>query len=196
MTRILIVILLGLACCTGDKKQTSNKVANSTVNNDFMKFVSLLPKLKLPFETNCEKCCSHPRMDYDTALIERFRPKGSAIVGLIEKTDDRVIILVTYPGDVLVPSVKVYDREGKLTGQMDFMTSYCGGDFEYYGRQFFRITSDLSFSNIDTSYYLKMDTVDYHVIDTTKIEITKKDFSINDKGEVVENNAHNRRQGV
>lgn len=72
---------------------------------------------------------------------------------------------------------------------MNFMTGYCGGDFEYYGRQFFSITPDLLFNWIDTTYYLKMDTIDYHVTDTTKIEIKKKQFSVNEKGEVVENNA-------
>jgi len=188
MTRIFILILLGLACCTSDKKQNAEiGQGNSIPENDFIKFISLLPIIKLPYEINCEKCCDHPKMDYENPLIQKFRPEGSAIVGLVKKTDDKVILLVTYPADVLVPSIEVYDLEGKLTGKMDFMTGYCGGDFEYYGRQFFRITPDLSFSSIDTSYYLKMDTIDYHVIDTSKIEITRKDFSINEKGEVVEN---------
>jgi hypothetical protein len=192
MTRILIVILFGLTCCTSDNKQKSDvrdAGVNLTPDNDFMKFVSLLPIIKLPFETNCEKCCDHPKIDYENPLVQKFKPNGSAIVGLIKKTNDKVIILVTYPADVLVPSVKVYDLEGKKIGEMDFMTGYCGGDFEYYGQQFFRITPDLSFNWIDTSYYLKMDTVDYQVIDTTKIEITRKQFSVNEKGQVVENNA-------
>lgn len=192
MTRILIVILLGLTYCTGDKKHNTDIVgagANSTPDNDFMKFVSLLPTLELPFETNCEKCCKHPDIDYDNELINRFKPEGSSIVGLITKTKDKVVILVTYPADTILPSVKIYDLNGNLLGQMDFMTNYCGGDFEYYGIQSFKINSDFSFSTADTSYYLKMDTVDYHVIDTTKIEITKKDFMINNKGEIVENNA-------
>jgi hypothetical protein len=189
MTRILIIILLVLACCTGDKKQTTDIETNSTAGDDFIQFVSLLPKLKLPFEINCEKCCDHPKIDYENALIKKFTPRGSAIVGLIQKTNDKVIILVTYSGDLIFPSVKVYDLEGKLIGQMDFMTSYCGGDFEYYGSQFFRITSDISFNSIDTSYYLEMDTVEYRVIDTTKIEIAKKEFIINSKGEFVEKNA-------
>ena len=189
MTRILIIFLLGLTCCTSDKTPTANIAdveENLTPDNGFMKFVSLLPKLKLPFETNCERCCDHPEIDYDNELIKQFRPEGSAIVGLIDKTSDKVIILVTYAGDIRVPSVKVYDLKGKLTGQMNFMTRYCGGDLEYYGQQFFSISSDGSFSSIDTSYYLKMDTVDYHVIDTTKIEITRRVFIINNKGEFVE----------
>ena len=164
MIRILIVILFVLTCCTGDKKQTVVTETNSMADNDFIKFVSLLPKLKLPFEVNCEKCCDHPKIDYDNELVKKFNPEGSAIVGLIEKTSDRVVILVTYSADMIIPSVKVYDLEGKLTGQMNFMTGYCGGDFEYYASQFFRVRSGLSFSSIDTSYYLKMDTVHFEVI--------------------------------
>lgn len=138
---------------------------------------------------NCERCCDHPKIDYDNKFVNKFTPAGWKIVGLIEKRSEKVVILFTYPADVIIPSVKVYDLGGRLTGGMDFMTNYCGGDFEYYGVQFFRINSDYSFSSIDTSYYLQMDTVDYHVIDTTKIEIATKEFTINSKGEVVENNA-------
>jgi len=154
-----------------------------------MKFVSLLPKLELPFEINCEKCCNHPQIDYDNELVKKFRPEGSGIVGLIQKTNDKVIILVTYPADMIIPSVKVYDLEGKLLGQKDFMTSYCGGDVDYYGSQFLKISAGMSFTTIDTSYYLERDTVEYHVMDTTKIEIATKEFVINNKGEFVENSA-------
>jgi len=192
MTKTLIIILLGLTCCTVDKKQALKSLDNEVISspdNEFLKFISLLPKLNLPFETNCDKCCDHPAIDYDHELINKFRPQGSAIVGLVTKTKDKVVILVTYPADIRLPSIRVYDLNGNLTGEMNFLTNYCGGDFEYYGTQFFRINPDISFCSIDTSYYLKMDTIDYHVIDTIKIEITRKQFSINSKGEVIEDNA-------
>ena len=34
------------------------------VNNDFLSFIALLPKVQFPFETNCERCCDHPKIDY------------------------------------------------------------------------------------------------------------------------------------
>lgn len=90
---------------------------------------------------------------------------------------------------MIIPSIKVYDLKGNLTGDMTFMTSYCGGEPGFYNRQFFRINTDISLSQIDTLYETTFDSLTYHTLDTTNIEITKKNFRINEKGEIVEDNA-------
>jgi hypothetical protein len=185
---LLLAFIVFLNCCTKANKETrtSERQEISNVDNEFDNYLDLLPRLNLPFETNCERCCDHPNGDYDNALINKFKPEGAAIVGLVDRTRNRAIILVTYPADMLIPSLKVYNLNGKLTGDMTFMTSYCGGEPGYYGKQFFRITSALSLIQIDSTYHLTIDSVDYHTIDTTKVEITRKDYKINDKGQIVE----------
>lgn len=191
MKRLIAIVLLGLTCCTTEKKKievVQEVQIKPTWNKEFLEFVSLLPKIKLPFKATCENCCDDLGIDFKHALVEKFKPHGSNLVGLVDKTDNQAVILVTYPADAIIPSVKVYDMNGKLTGDMTFLTGYCGGDAEYYGKQFFSINSDLSFNQIDTSYYLTLDSVDYQTRDTTKIEITKKKFIINDKGQIVEDN--------
>jgi hypothetical protein len=90
---------------------------------------------------------------------------------------------------MIIPSLKVYDLKGNLTGDMTFMTSYCGGEPGFYSRQFFRINTDISLSQIDTLYETTFDSLTYHTLDTTNIEISKKSFRINEKGEIVEDNA-------
>lgn len=145
--------------------------------------------MTLPFETNCEKCCEHLKVDYDNELVNKFKPEGTAIVGLVTKTEDRAIILVTYPADMIIPSLKVYDLKGNLTGDMTFMTDYCGGEPGFYSRQFFRIDKNLSFSQIDTLYETTFDSLTYHTLDTVDIKITTKNFRVNNKGEIVEDNA-------
>lgn len=193
MRKILLAILLGLSCCTANKKENdateksgTSKPDTMMVDNEFTRYLDLLPIIPLPFETDCERCCDHPEIDYDNELVIKFKPELATVVGLISRTKNRSVILVTYPADVLVPSLKVYDANGKLTGDMTFMTSYCGGEPGYYGTQFFRIASDLKMSQIDTSYYMAFDTVSYQTLDTTKIEITKKEYKINNKGKIVE----------
>jgi hypothetical protein len=191
MRKILLLTFLGLSCCTADKKEikTTEEQEIASSENEFTKYLDLLPTLTLPFETNCEKCCDHLKIDYDNELINKFKPEGTAIVGLVSRTENRAIILVTYPADMIIPSLKVYDLKGNLTGDMTFMTSYCGGEPGFYSRQFFRINTDISLSQIDTLYETTFDSLTYHTLDTTNIEISKKSFRINEKGEIVEDNA-------
>ena len=191
MRKIILLILLGLSCCTVDKKEndTTDNKKDSVVENEFVKYLDLLPTLTLPFETNCEKCCDHLKIDYDNELINKFKPEGTAIVGLISRTEDKAIILVTYPADMIIPSLKVYDLKGNLTGDMTFMTDYCGGEPGFYSRQFFRIDRNLLLSQIDTLYETTFDSLTYHTLDTVDIKITTKNFKVNDKGKIVEDNA-------
>jgi hypothetical protein len=183
-----MLTFLGLRCCTTDKKETetTEKQEISSTDNEFVKYLELLPIVSLPFETNCEKCCDHLKIDYDNELINKFKPEGTAIVGLVSKNENRAIILVTYPADMIIPSLKVYDIKGNLTGDMTFMTSYCGGEPGFYSRQFFRINKSISVSQIDTLYETTFDSLTYHTLDTTNIKITRKNFKINEKGEIVE----------
>jgi len=191
MKNLILLTLLELCCCTSDKKGTdtadNQKLLN--VDNEFVKYLDLLPTVPLPFETNCEKCCDHLKVDYDNELINKFKPEGTAIVGLISKTKDRAIILVTYPADMIIPSLKVYDLNGNLTGDMTFMTSYCGGEPGFYNKQFFRIDKNILLSQIDTLIETTYDSITYHTLDTVDIKVMTKNFKVNEKGEIVENNA-------
>jgi len=191
MRKILLLTFLGLSCCTSDKKEakTTEEQEIASIENEFNAYLDLLPTLTLPFETNCEKCCDHLKVDYANELINKFKPEGTVIVGLVSRTESRAIILVTYSADMIIPSLKVYDLIGNLTGDMTFMTNYCGGEPGFYSRQFFRINSNISLTQIDTLYETTFDSLTYHTLDTTNIEITKKNFRINEKGEIVEVNA-------
>jgi hypothetical protein len=89
---------------------------------------------------------------------------------------------------MIIPSLKAYDLKGNLTGDMTFMTSYCGGEPGFYNRQFFKIDTNVSISQIDTLYETTFDSLTYQTLDTTNIKITKKSFKINEKGEIVKEN--------
>ena len=160
-----------------------------SADNEFIQYLNLLPTITLPFEPNCEKCCDHLKIDNDNELVKKFKPEGTAIVGLISRTNDRAIILVTYPADMIIPSLKVYDLKGNLTGDMTFMTNYCGGEPGFYSRQFFKIDKEISLSQIDTLYETTYDSLTYQTLDTVDIKVTTKNFKVNEKGKIVEDNA-------
>jgi len=79
---------------------------------------------------------------------------------------------------------------GRLTGEVSFMTRYCGGEPGYYGRQYFKINQDLSFAEIDTSYYMTFDSTNYETIDTTKIEIKGAIYKVDKSGIIVSDSIH------
>jgi hypothetical protein len=161
MRNIILLTLLGLCNCTTKKNETGTTRYQeiSSTNDDFIE------------------------------LINRFKPEGTAIVGLVRKTEDKAIILVTYPADILIPSLKVYNLKGNLIGDMSFMTDYCGGEPGFYNRLFFKIDKNLSLIQIDTLFETTFDTLTYHTLDTVDIKITTKRFKVNENGEVVEDNA-------
>jgi len=49
-------------------------------------------------------------------------------VGVIFQDEKYVGVLVTYPADMIIPSVVVYDKAGKITSKKDFLTHWCGSD--------------------------------------------------------------------
>lgn len=151
-----------------------------------MEYVSLLPQLQLPLDVNCETCCPRAAVDDDHPLVQQFKPEGSSLVGLIDKTPDHVIILTMYPADIMVPVVTVYNPEGTLLAKMDFLTSYCGGDVDLYSKNRLTITRDMHFVQTDTTYYFEVDSAQQQVLDTTEIDIARKVWAIDKKGQFME----------
>jgi hypothetical protein len=185
MKRLSCVFLLAFIACTSTKNEDANRsIENASTTNDFQSFVAILPELQLPFEVNCEKCCQHAKVDDER--VQKFIPEGSALVGLLGKTSKHAILLVTYPADFRVPSVIVFDMEGNRVYERNFMTSYCGGDEDFYASQFLTINKDLKITTYDTVFNLKRDSIKYEVIDTTSVQIEIGNFLINNNGVVVQ----------
>lgn len=195
MRKLLHFILLAFIACAPEQKatetnaseaDTTQALTNQTISAEFMDYLDRLPKLNLPYETDCDNCCTREEIDYDDPLISKFRPEGGSIVGLISRTDKQAMILVTYAADLLVPSVKVYNLEGKLTGEKNFMTNYCGGEPGFYSKQFFTINRNMVMTEIDSVYETTYDSTTYNTLDTTDIKITRSQFKVNAEGEIVE----------
>lgn len=184
--RILIIILFISFSYTN---QTNNDLLTKgyldKFDKDFRDFILLIPQIKLPFQTYCENCCDHPKIDYDNKLIKRFIPEGSSVVGLFSIAENFVAILVTYPGDMIIPSIVTYDKYGKKLDEQGFMKNWCGREIDYLGLQYFKINDDYTITTIDTSYTFRMDSITDKIIDTIKIEITKNDYFINQKGKIL-----------
>lgn len=175
--------LLLLISCTS--KQTETKT--DTTDSDFQKFISLIPKVELPYQVYCSDCCNHPEIELP-AELEKYKPAGSQIVGVIFNNEKYVGVLTTFAADMIIPTVNVYNQNGELISKQNFMADWCDRDYDFMQKQYFNISKEGVLSEIDTAYYFEMDSITQKIIDTTKIEFAEMNYFLNNDGKIVEMN--------
>jgi hypothetical protein len=186
MRKFSYFLLFAFIGCENVKKGNDNPpIIDKSLDNEFSSFIDLLPQVPLPYEVNCQECCKHADLNYDNELFEKFQPEGCAIVGVLGKTDKHIMVLVTYSGDMRIPSIKIFDMEGSIVNERNFMTRYCGGDEDFYSSQFLAINKDLTITTRDTVFNITRDSIKYEVIDTTSIEINVQNFQISNDDVIV-----------
>ncbi len=89
------------------------------------------------------------------------------------------------PNERNIPSILVYDSNGRKVDRKDFLTGWCGRDYDYLELQYLMVNRDYTFTSIDTAYTYTMNPETDKVIDTIKSEISRKDFFINSDGKVI-----------
>jgi hypothetical protein len=190
---ILVAITIVMSCSSPRPESTSeakpteiNKKETVPLDKDFDNFVAMLPEIALPLHIRCEDCCHHPEFEREHPLVKKYIPEGANTIGLFFKNEKHVGVLATYAADLLIPSVVIYDRRGKILSQRNFMTSYCGRDYDFVGLQHLVVNADNTLNAIDTTYTLKLDSLTAEIIDTLETEVVRKDFFIHASGEIVE----------
>jgi hypothetical protein len=190
-----LVTSILFSCSTGIKENVTNNVDSTGIEftkettTEFTRAISVLPQLTLPFQIYCEKCCDMSKVDQENESIRKFIPAGTGLVGIINKNDKHVAILTTFAADMIVPVVRVYDLNGKQLSEQGFMTGWCGRDVDFLGKQYFTIGTDMTLSDIDSSYSFEMDSTYVTILDTHKIEVRRIQYRVNEDGLIVENNA-------
>lgn len=176
------MVLLAIAACrpTGG----SHEAIALSPEEDFKRFTDSLPFVKLPYKTSCEDGTALPIVEVDSVTRLKYVPEGLFVFGKIGLVNEHLLLLGGYPADNLVMAVLVYDRAGKKLDERHFMTGYCGGDIDYYGKENFIISKDYLFTEIDTSYYIKWDTISYQRTDTERIEIDYKVYRVTNAGRI------------
>jgi hypothetical protein len=183
----IIIISASLMVVACSQPRTADMQERSEESASFNAYLDALPKIPLPYEVYCEKCCEHPGLNAD---IKNYLPEGATLVGLIFRNEKHAGLLVTYAGDMLIPAVVVFDLNGNKVDEETFMTQWCGLDLanDFAGLQYFRINNDLTLNETDTIYTFARDRASKEIRDTVKSEIETRDFYINSEGKIVERN--------
>lgn len=171
-----------LSCGTrSTQNERSEESKGQLEKSPFQEVCATLPKVNLPFSVYCENCCEHPESSYQR-VIQRYLPEGSVFVGIIEQTDEFISILTTYPADMIIPAVVVFDIEGEKIDEEVFLGGYCGSDYGYFSKQYFYIPNERDLVEIDSMFTLDVDPETFKTRDTTKTETEVKKFTISAKG--------------
>ncbi len=156
-----------------------------TQNQEFNRFVESIPVLQLPFHTDCDSYNHIATVNVDSAIRNKFLFNHEDIVGKILNANNRIIILCAGKADNLIPVLRVYDNDGNVLSEKEFMHNYCGRSLDNYESQHFYISTELFIKEIDSLLVFKMDKEYSTITDTSKKEITVTDYVINEYGIIV-----------
>jgi hypothetical protein len=184
ITYITLLIIAMYANPYPRKVNLQVAIQSEPIESEFQKLCKTLPKVNLPYSVYCVDCCSQPKLTDRQSDIIAYLPEGSTFVGVIESNNNYISLLVTYPADWIIPAVIVLTKDGNLIDEKVFLGGYCGNDYGYIGKQYFFISENIELLEIDTAYYVRYNEETYDIIDTTKIEIQNKKFSIGKNGKI------------
>ncbi|MBK6527144.1 MAG: hypothetical protein IPG07_17300 [Crocinitomicaceae bacterium] len=183
---LLLLLLVFSSCTVSNGEVQEDTSLKRVVDNDFLSLVRSSPKIELPFSMYCEDCCGQQADAVLSKKMGSYLPEGSSLIGVIMQTDSLVVLLASYAADWIIPAVTVHNLSGDLIDEKVFMGEWCGTDFGYFGKQYFTISQDFVFTEIDTSFTFLMDSVTYDIIDTLRTEIVHTKFVISNSGILLE----------
>lgn len=122
---ILTVSLLG-GCSQNDGSDNGenfpviNSTPQLTVDTTFKSFVQSIPYLDADFYLNNGEDFKHVN------LKNKFIPEGAALIGKLPSIDQYEFIVYSYPADIRLPILEVYNSKGKKVNERAlFKYGYC-----------------------------------------------------------------------
>lgn len=95
-----------IACQNQSAKQAETETT-------FSDYVDYLPQISLPYTFKCDEPFVRPgEIDYENALVKKYKPEFTGIIGKVYRNDQSIGVLYTYPADVLLPVLIVTDTTG------------------------------------------------------------------------------------
>lgn len=129
-SKFIIGLFFLLSCSVNN---TDTKIVSKT---EFMKFVDEIPILKTNFSLECSQTINHIDIKSD------YVPEDAGVVGRLKTKEDYSFIIYSYPADIRLPILEVYNRDGKKIDELPlFEMSDCSIDSPSTSSRF-RIQND------------------------------------------------------
>lgn len=185
---IPVLLLILFSCANNQEKKVAVSINDEQptesikFKSEFVQLCLTLPKMDLPFSVYCTECCAYPTLSEEQQMVKRYLPEGASFIGVIDINEAYISVLASYPADMIIPTVVVFDLKGEIIDEEFFLGGYCDTDYGYLGKQYFYIHNKTEIVEIDTVYLVSYDEETFHISDTTKTEIERKKFRISPKG--------------
>ena len=141
--------------------EVNEQIVQNEDSTSFMKIISNIPKIILPFDLYCGIESDKLPISYLKAKdfgeeISRTipDPEISIIAGRLPIDNDKIYIMYGLIGDIIYPHLNVYDRNGNRIDSLYLHISYCLGDCDVIMSNATTINKDFSIHMVDTTKLL------------------------------------------
>ncbi len=169
---------------TTESNNLSEQGNNSIEKNKFSEYLKAIPFLELPYSTSCDDDYENPP-ELDQKLKKKYAGGDlESPFRRIPNNQDLEVILNLAPADVLLPIVKIYDKNGYLKASQQLFFGYCGGEPGYYHKEYITINPNLTIEHIDSTWMHKVDSLENEIKGTEKLEVETYKYEISKTGEI------------
>ena len=112
-------------------------------NASLQQYLDMLPVVPLPLDFVCEEGFDVPELKYEEGVVQRHKPEGAAIIGLLYQTPGEALIIYGYSADIFYPIISKIDEKGDEVGEIRlFPLRDCVNDAGYEAKTYGKITED------------------------------------------------------
>ncbi len=113
------LLLFTFVILTASSQENPNVKDQQLSEDSFKQFVDDIPLLQLPFELSTSDPMYHLNME------SKYIPEGAALIGRLKSRLGKHLIIYSYPADIRLPILEVYDNDGKKLNELqlfDYMS--------------------------------------------------------------------------
>jgi len=115
----MINLFIGLICLASCSM--SDSVCDKETKTEFENYVCEIPLLSVNFGLTCAEPIEH------IDIKSKFTPEGAGIVGRLRSIDNYSFIIYSYPADIRLPILEVYNQKGNKINQTPLLNQNdCG----------------------------------------------------------------------
>lgn len=156
-----------------------------TTDDNFSKFLSSIPDLKLPFITNSAEdlqAAFYP----DTMYNKFIDDSSNGIYGKIKVNDSIHGVVFLLPGDILFPLLVTYNSIGKRIDELDLVHLPGGSDgYNANGSSYLVMNNKLEILITDTIHTFERDSLTEIIDSTKKTKVVIEKYFVDGLGKIV-----------
>lgn len=173
-----------IAGCNNSSGNTQNIRTNNLNTPIFSIYSGAVNSIKLPFKDSCDDTLAIQRLNLPDSL-SKFKNYGQ-LIGKINETQKYTAILYSISGDVQLPVLYVFNKDGKEISSLKLLIGNCCGENEdCSGLSTAQITNDMHIILKDSMQTFERDKRKYDKKRSIQIFKKREEFKIDSTGKII-----------